>query len=127
MFFAGYFYDATGLKHSANGSFLLAAIIISLLVIPIIARATEEGIRSTPQEMKEGSYALGASKWHTVANILMPWSLPNISTGLLLGCAEADQGVWRQSGLSQGPASTVWVPLIRLPHSLTSSISPAAI
>jgi ABC-type phosphate transport system permease subunit len=111
--FAGYFYDATGNIHIANGSFVTAALVISLLVIPIIARATEEGIRSSPREMAEGSYALGASKWYTVANILIPWSLPNIITGILLGCAEATGSlatIWFISGTGQygiGPFNQV--------------------
>jgi len=111
--FAGYFYDASGNIHQANGSFFTAALIVSLLVIPIIARATEEGIRSSPREMAEGSYALGASKWHTIANVLIPWSLPNVTTGLLLGCAEATGSlatIWFISGTGQygiGPFNQV--------------------
>ena len=87
--FAGYFYDVNGAKHVAGGSFFTAAIFISLLVIPIIARCTEEGLRSLPHELREGSLALGASQGHTLTRILLPWSTPNIMTGLLLGCAEA--------------------------------------
>jgi len=95
--FDGYFLDANGNWHLANGSFITAALIISLLVIPIIARATEEGIRSVPLNLKEGSTALGASRQHTLFHILLPWSYPNIVTGLILGCAEA-----------AGSLATIW-------------------
>jgi phosphate transport system permease protein len=100
----GYFYDVNGQRHLSNGSFVTGAIIISILVIPIIARATEEGILSVPQEMKEGSLALGASQGHTLFNVLVPWSLPNITTGLLLGCAEAAGSlatIWYLSGTGE--------------------------
>lgn len=96
-FIAGYAYDVNGNKVVANGSFFLASMVISLLVIPIIARATEEGIKSAPADIKEGSLALGASREHTLLHILIPWSLPNIITGLLLGCAEA-----------AGSLATIW-------------------
>lgn len=95
--FAGYFYDRNGNFHISSGSFITAAIIISMLVIPVIARATEEGIRSTPKEIKEGSLALGTSQFYTLNHILIPWSLPNIVTGVLLGCAEA-----------AGSLATIW-------------------
>ena len=87
--FAGYLRDVNGVKHSANGSFLTAAIFLSLLMIPVISRATEQGCRSTPRELKEGSLGLGATDSHTLTRITLPWSLPNIVTGLLVGCTEA--------------------------------------
>ncbi len=85
----GFYLDDAGFKHPAKGSFLTAAVFLSLLVIPVIARATEEGLRSLPSDIREGSQALGATDGHALLRILLPWSLPNIMTGLLLGSAEA--------------------------------------
>jgi phosphate transport system permease protein len=85
----GYYYDEIGTKHIAGGSFLTASLFLSLLVIPIIANATEEGIRSLPKDISEGSFALGASREYALSHVLLPWSMPNIITGLILGCAEA--------------------------------------
>jgi phosphate transport system permease protein len=73
---------------SEGGSFLLAGLVISLVIIPVIARATEEGCRSTPTELREGSLALGATEDLTLRRIILPWALPNIVTAWLLGCAE---------------------------------------
>jgi phosphate transport system permease protein len=87
--FSGYWHDANGHKHVTNGSFVTAAIVLSLLVIPVIARATEEGCRSLPSELREGSFALGASEGHTLTRVVLPWAFPNIVTALLLGAAEA--------------------------------------
>jgi phosphate transport system permease protein len=62
--------------------------VLSLVIIPVIARATEEGCRSTPNELREGSLALGATEGRTLRKIVLPWALPNIVTSWLLGCAE---------------------------------------
>ncbi len=86
---AGYWHDPQGNVRTGEGSFLLAAVVISFLVIPVIARATEEGCSSVPASLREGSLALGASEGRTLTRIVLPWSLPNIMTGFLLGCAEA--------------------------------------
>jgi len=88
-FIRGYYSDANGFKHAAKGSFLLAAVFLSLLVIPVIARSTEEGLRSVPRDIREGSIALGATEGHGLRRILLPWAMPNVITGLLLGAAEA--------------------------------------
>ncbi len=85
----GYYHDANGFQHLAHGTYLLASVFLSLLVIPVIGRATEDGLRSVPREIREGSLALGATEGHGLTRILVPWTLPNIITGLLVGCAEA--------------------------------------
>jgi phosphate transport system permease protein len=85
----GSYLDSGGFSHPAKGSFLIASVFLSLLVIPVIARATEEGLRSIPRDIREGSVALGATEGHAMLRMLLPWTLPNIITGLLLGAAEA--------------------------------------
>jgi ABC-type phosphate transport system permease subunit len=87
--FAGYVRDVNGVKHHTNGSFFTAAIFLSMLMIPVISRATELGCRATPRDLKEGSLGLGATEGHTLTRIIIPWSVPSIVTGLLVGCAEA--------------------------------------
>jgi phosphate transport system permease protein len=85
----GTFKDTNGRPVTQGGSFLLAAGVISLLVVPVITRATEEGCRSVPAGLREGSIALGASDGYTLRRIILPWALPNIITSVLLGAAEA--------------------------------------
>jgi len=87
--FHGYGTDVNGILQVGRSSFLFASLFISLLVIPLIAKATQEGLSSLPVEIKEGSLAVGASKEHTLFHVQLPWSTPNIVTGLMLGCAEA--------------------------------------
>jgi len=91
--FRGTFFNGWGTSVSTGGSFLVASLILSLLVIPVIARSTEEGCRSLPPELREGSLALGASDQTTLFRIVLPWAFPNLLTAVLLGCAEAGGSV----------------------------------
>jgi ABC-type phosphate transport system permease subunit len=74
---------------AGGGSFLTASLFLSLLVIPIIAKLTEEGLRSVPVDIREGTVAIGATEGFGLRRVLLPWAAPNIVTGLLLGAAEA--------------------------------------
>ena len=85
----GYFHDEQGFIRFGRGSFLLAATFIAMLVIPVIARATEEGLQSVPKEVREGSMALGATPGHNLVNILFPWAFPVVLTGILVAAAES--------------------------------------
>lgn len=76
-----------------RGSFILAAGFLAMLVMPIIARLTEEGLRSAPREMREGTVALGATDGYGLRRILLPWAAPNIVTALILAGAEAAGGL----------------------------------
>ena len=90
--FRGFHIEELGVqsaKLAGHGSFLTAALVLALLVIPVIARSTEEGFRSIPRDIREGSTAMGATDGHAFLFLLMPWAIPNIITGLVLGCAEA--------------------------------------
>ena len=70
-------------------SMISAALALSLLMLPIIMRATEEAIRSVPKYMRWGSYGLGATKWQTVSKIVLPAAAPRIITGLVLATGRA--------------------------------------
>jgi phosphate transport system permease protein len=70
-------------------SILAAGLTLALLILPIVIVATREAIRSIPIAIREGSYALGATKWETVADHLLPYSAPGILTGIIIGLARA--------------------------------------
>ncbi|SDY61232.1 phosphate ABC transporter permease PstA [Nitrosomonas sp. Nm33] len=70
-------------------SILAAGLTLALLILPIVIVATREAIRSIPVAIREGSYALGATKWETVADHLLPYSAPGILTGIIIGLARA--------------------------------------
>lgn len=57
----------------------------SCMILPTLIRTTEEAIKAVPNSYREGSYALGATKWQTVTRIIIPSALPGIITGVILG------------------------------------------
>lgn len=70
-------------------SILAAGLTLALLILPIVIVATREAIRSIPVSIREGAYALGATKWQTVADHVLPYSAAGILTGVIIGLARA--------------------------------------
>jgi phosphate transport system permease protein len=70
-------------------SVLAAGLTLALLILPVVIVATREAIRAIPAAMREGSYALGATQWQTVRYHILPYSLPGILTGVIIGLARA--------------------------------------
>ncbi|HEX2171697.1 MAG TPA: phosphate ABC transporter permease PstA [Dehalococcoidia bacterium] len=68
---------------------LTAAVVLSLLVLPVVIIATREAIRAVPQSIRHGSYALGATKWQTVSRQVLPVAVPGIATGSILALSRA--------------------------------------
>lgn len=68
-----------------QGSLLWAACTLALLTLPTVIVATEEALRTVPQDLREASLALGATQWETIRRIVLPSSLPGIMTGAILG------------------------------------------
>jgi phosphate transport system permease protein len=60
---------------------------LSLMLIPITLRSTEQFLRSVPQSLREGALSLGASKWRTVLTVVVPASMSGVLTGMILGVA----------------------------------------
>lgn len=65
------------------------AFALSLLILPVIIIATREAIRSVPEEIRQGSLALGASQWQTVWRNVLPSAVPGIATGSILALSRA--------------------------------------
>lgn len=65
------------------------AIALALLILPVILIATREAIRAVPQEIRQGSLALGATKWRTTWHQVLPTALPGIATGTIIGLSRA--------------------------------------
>ncbi len=61
-----------------------AALTLSLLTLPVVIVSTEEALRSIPKEMKDASYALGASRLQTITRVILPQAMPGILTGGIL-------------------------------------------
>ncbi|NNC84438.1 MAG: phosphate ABC transporter permease PstA [Bacteroidia bacterium] len=65
-------------------SIIAGSLTLGLLALPVVIRTTEEAVKSIPNSFREASLALGASKWQTVARVVLPAAFPNIITGLIL-------------------------------------------
>lgn len=70
-------------------SVLAGSLTLALLILPIIIVATREAIKAVPQSIRDASYALGASKWQTVYNQVLPASFGGILTGVILALSRA--------------------------------------
>jgi phosphate transport system permease protein len=70
-------------------SILSAGLTLALLILPIVIVATREAIRAIPQQIREAAYALGATRWQMVSDHIIPYSMPGILTGVIIGLARA--------------------------------------
>jgi len=72
-----------------TGGILWSSLTLALLTVPVVIVATEESLASIPKGIREGSLALGATKFQTLTRILLPMATPGIMTGLILSMARA--------------------------------------
>ena len=70
-------------------SVLAGASTLALLVLPVVILSTRESLRAVPRSLREGSYALGATKWQTIWHQVLPVAAPGIMTGLILALSRA--------------------------------------
>ncbi|MDT3959942.1 phosphate ABC transporter permease PstA [Staphylococcus kloosii] len=72
-----------------SNSVIAAALTMTLLILPVIIVASQEAIRSVPSSVKEASLGLGATKWQTIKNVILPAAIPGILTGFILALSRA--------------------------------------
>ena len=70
-----------------NVSLIAGWFTLGLMILPAIITASEESLRAVPQGLREGSLALGASKWQTIRKNVLPYAIPGILTSSILGIA----------------------------------------
>jgi len=78
------FYN-TGRPVWGQPAIIWASLTLGLLALPVVIVSTEEALRAIPSELKEASYALGATKLQTIVRIIVPQAMPGIFTGAILG------------------------------------------
>jgi len=71
------------------GVVLTGALTLSLLILPIVIISAQEAIRSVPDSLRQASYGMGATRWQTIRNVVIPRSLPGILTGTILALGRA--------------------------------------
>ena len=72
-----------------GSSILAGSITLACMILPTIIVASEEALKTVPQYMREGSLALGATKWETIYKNVLPYALPGMLTGSILGIGRA--------------------------------------
>jgi phosphate transport system permease protein len=68
---------------------LTAGIMLSLMSLPIIVSVSEDALRAVPDEFRQASYALGATKWETIRHVCIPGALSGITAAVMLGVGRA--------------------------------------
>lgn len=84
-----FFREALPTPTFGTGGILWASLTLALLTLPVVIVATEEGLAAVPQEIRQGSLALGANKFETLIKVVIPAAAPGIFTGLILAVARA--------------------------------------
>ena len=94
LFGVGFFIETVGSKIDdifydgdllyGKPAILWAALTLALLTLPVVIVATEEALKAIPLDHREGSLALGATKWQTIVRVILPQALPGILTGAIL-------------------------------------------
>ena len=120
----GLFVRALGFGRSV----LAGASTMALLVLPIVILSTREALRTVPKSMREGSYALGATKWQTIWHQVLPSALPGLFTGLILALS---RGIGETAPLITIGALTyvpfapdsIWSPFTVLPIQIFNWLS----
>lgn len=72
-----------------GNSILAAGLTMSLLIMPVIIVSSQEAIRAVPKDLREASYGMGATKWQTIAKVVLPSAIPGILTGAILALSRA--------------------------------------
>ncbi len=70
-------------------SILSGGLALMFMILPWVVRVSEESLKAVPGGLREGSLALGATKWQTVSRVVLPSAIPGITTGVILGIGKA--------------------------------------
>ncbi len=84
-----FFADRLPTPTFGTGGMLWASLTLALLTVPVVVVATREGLLAVPRNWREGSLALGATRWQTLRRIVLPAAMPGILTGLILAVSRA--------------------------------------
>lgn len=103
------------------------ALALSVMLIPITARSTEQFLLDVPRSLREGALALGANKWRTIATVIVPAARKGIMTGMILGVARisGETAPLLFTSLSNQFWSTPAEPTASLPYTIFSYATSA--
>lgn len=98
-----------------------AALILAVMILPTIISISEDALRAVPRPLEEASLALGATRWQTIAKVLLPTALPGILTAIILAMARAigeTMAVQMVIGNTPQIAKSLFTPTSTLPSEI---------
>lgn len=112
-----------GVLHPINRlNAFVAALGLSIVIIPVIASLTEDALRSIPNDLRMASYGLGATKWQTIARVIVPAAFSGVSASILLGFGRAI-GETMIVLMAAGNASNVTLDVFKSVRTMTATIA----
>mgnify|MGYP006284868489 FL=1 len=100
-------------------SMLSASLTLAIMVIPLLLRSSIEALKSIPREMSDGSLALGASKWQTIWNVILPPAMGGITSGVILSIGRAigeTAAILFTAGYALGFNNSIMSPVATMPN-----------
>lgn len=107
-------------------SMIAGGLTLGFMVIPLMLRSSIEAIKSIPQEFREGSLALGATKWKTIVSVVIPPAIPMIISGVIISIGRAigeTAAIIFTAGYSTHIASSILRPVATLPNLIYKNYS----
>lgn len=101
-------------------SILSGGLILACMILNETIKTTQEAIKAVPRSYREGSYALGTTKWQTISSVVLPIAAPGILTGVILG-------IGRAAGETAAIMLTAGSFMAQLPTSLLDSARPMSL
>jgi phosphate transport system permease protein len=111
-------------------SLLAGGFTLAFMILPILLRSCIEAIKSVPFDYQEGSFALGATKWQTIKNVVLPPAFPMISSGVIIGIGRAigeTAAVLFTAGYSAHIVTSILKPAANLPNMIFQYFGKSAL
>lgn len=107
-----------------------AGIMLSMMSLPVIVSVSEDALRAVPDEFRQASYGLGATKWETIWNVSLPAALSGVSAAIMLGVGRAigeTMTVLMVAGGAQAVPSSPFEPMMPMTAAIASGIGNAVV
>jgi phosphate transport system permease protein len=117
---ASFFNDLLNPANRLNA--FIAALGLSLVIIPIIASLTEDALHSIPNDLRMASYGLGATKWQTISRVILPAAFSGVSGGIILGFGRAI-GETMIVLMASGNAANITTDIFKSVRTMTATIA----
>jgi phosphate transport system permease protein len=120
------FFNALGFADVQNQMALVAGVVMGIMLIPFVSSLSDDIINAVPQSLRDGSYAMGATKSETIKQVVLPAALPGVMAAMLLAMSRAigetmivTMAAGMQARLTANPLDTVTTVTVQIVTLLT--------